>query len=286
MSLMYFNRKMRVPIRRNSGFNAHRRPSNGSINRWNYPYSGYFGKSVGNRVYGMPFGSTTSLRRPVRTTVRRNLFSDQSSSANKGRKTIEEVHDGSDYLLRSNTSKVSYISYPPLSRSEFGNRLDAFVKILGFNVSGSVALRHLEHRDSGAIQGIHGIYCTAVVRDKRPCQFSAVEPILPFPELFGLEKIACSSLRVRDSHRSRFSLVYQKKVVVNSSLATHVFKFNYCVKFNRFPFWVSFKDTSDSEPSGLYSNVSKNALIVYYVWLCDSNVTADSYVKYDLNYIG
>uniref|UniRef100_Q88947 Nuclear shuttle protein n=1 Tax=Tomato yellow leaf curl Thailand virus-[1] TaxID=221541 RepID=Q88947_9GEMI len=277
---------MRVPIRRPFGFNSDRRPSGGSMFRYNYPYANYFGRRVGNRVYGMPFGSTTSVRRPIRSTVRRNLFSDQSSSGNKSRKTIEEVHDGSDYLLGNNTSKVSYISYPPLSRSEFGNRLDAFVKILGFNVSGSVAVRHLEQRATGASQGIHGIYCTAVVRDKRPCQFSAVEPIVPFPELFGLEKMACSSLRVRDIHRSRFSLVYQKKVVVNSSLPTHVFKFNYSVKFNRFPFWVSFKDTSDSEPSGRYSNVSKNALIVYYVWLCDTNVTADSYVKYDLNYIG
>nr|AAR98607.1 NSP protein [Tomato yellow leaf curl Thailand virus] len=218
-----------------------RRPSGGSYVRYNYPYANYFGKRVGNRVYGMPFCSTTPVRRPIRNTVRRNLFSDQSSSGNKSRKTIEEVHDGSDYLLCNNTSKVSYISYPPLSRSEFGNRLDAFVKILGFNVSGSVAVRHLEHRSSGAGQGIHGIYCTAVVRDKRPCQFSAVEPIVPFPELFGLEKMACSSLRVRDIHRSRFSLVYQKKVVVNSPLPTHVFKFNILLNLIGFRFGCHLK---------------------------------------------
>nr|AWL54272.1 nuclear shuttle protein [Tomato yellow leaf curl Kanchanaburi virus] len=277
---------MRVPIRRNSGFNSDRRPSNGSIHRWNYPYSGYFGRRIGNRVYGMPFGSRQVQRREFQQTHRLIKSSEHVSSRRKFMKTVEEIHDGTDYLLCSNMSKVSYISYPPLSGTEHGSRAESYLKVLGFNVSGSVVLKQPHMREADLSQGIHGIFTTVIVRDKRPCQFSAVDPIIPFVELFGPEKRACSTLRVRDSYKNRFSVVYQKKHVVNSALTTHVFRYNFNVKFSRFPFWVSFKDTSNAEPTGLYSNVSKNALVVYYVWLCDSNVTSEVHVQYDLNYIG
>nr|UKT68865.1 BV1 [Pepper yellow leaf curl Thailand virus]WAK98705.1 BV1 [Pepper yellow leaf curl Thailand virus] len=277
---------MRVPIRRNSGFNSDRRPSNGSIQRWNYPYSSYFGRRIGNRVYGMPFGNQQVQRREFKQTQRLTKSSEQVSSRRKSVKTVEEIHDGTDYLLCSNMSKVSYISYPPLSSTEYGSRAESYLKVLGVTVSGSVVLKQTGMREADGSHGIHGIFTTVVVRDRRPCQFSAVDPIIPFAELFGGEKRACSALRVRDSYKNRFSVIYQKKHVVNSALSTHVFRYSFSVKFTRFPFWVSFKDTSNAEPTGRYSNVFKNALVVYYVWLCDSNVTAEVHVQYDLNYIG
>ncbi|BAF02739.1 nuclear shuttle protein [Pepper yellow leaf curl Indonesia virus] len=277
---------MRIPIRTPMGSNRDRRGGSGSIFRWNNPYSRYFGRRVGTRVYGMPFGGSSVPRRHVSNSVRRNLFSDHQDKGRKRRNSIEEVHDGTDYLLCNNTSKVSYISYPAMCRSDFSSRIDSFVRVLGFNVSGSVVARQQERVDGSKTSGIHGIFSTVVVRDKKPCEFSSVDPLIPFAEIFGHEKGACSTLRVRDAHRNRFVLVQQKKCVVNTALPVHVFRFVYSVRFNRYPLWVSFKDTTDVEPSGLYSNVSKNALLVYYVWLCDSNVTSDIHVKYDLDYIG
>ncbi|AMK07580.1 BV Protein [Lycianthes yellow mosaic virus] len=276
---------MRIPIRTPMGLNRDRRNSGGGVFRSNYPYARYFGRRVGQRVYGMPFGSVNRRSGGV-SMLRRNLFSGRQEPRQRSRQTIEEVQDGSDYLLCNNTSKVSYLTFPAKSRSEFSSRVDSYIKLLGLNVSGSVIARQLERSDVAATNGIHGIFTTVIVRDKRPCQFSSVDPLIPFGEIFGLEKGACSTLRIRDQHRNRFSLVYQKKCVVNTALPEHVFRFSYNVRFCSYPLWVSFKDTEDSEHTGLYSNVSKNAIIVYYVWLCDANVTSEIHVKYDLHYNG
>ena len=276
---------MRIPIRTPGGFNVDRIVTGGAAFRPNYSYRRYFGRRVGQRVYGMPFSGGSQRPRGV-PNARRSLFSVHPETRRKTRQTIEEVQDGTNYLLCNNTSKVSYLTYPAKSRSEFSSRVDSYIKLLSLSVSGSVVARHLDRSDGASGSGIHGIFTTVIVRDKRPCQFSAVDPLIPFADVFGLEKGACSTLRVRDQHRDRFSLVYQKKCVINTALPEHVFRFSYNVRFSSYPVYVAFKDTEDSEPTGLYGNVSKNALIVYYVWLCDASVTSEIHVKYDLNYIG
>nr|QFV20485.1 hypothetical protein [Pepper yellow leaf curl Thailand virus] len=189
--------KMRVPIRRNTGFNSDRRPFNGSIHRWNYPYSSCFGRRIGNRVYGMPFGNQQVQRREFKQTQRLTKASDHVSCRRKSSKTVEEIHDGTDYLLCSNMSKVSYISYPPLSSTEYGSRAESYLKVLGVTVSGSVVLKQTGMSEADGSHGIHGIFTTVVVRDRRPCQFSAVDPIIPFAELFW---------RRREGHAPRYVL--------------------------------------------------------------------------------
>ena len=108
---------MRIPIRTPGGFNVDRRVTGGAAFRPNYSYRRYFGRRVGQRVYGMPFSGGSQRPRGV-PNARRNLFSVHSETRRKTRQTIEEVQDGTNYLLCNNTSKVSYLTYPAKSRSE------------------------------------------------------------------------------------------------------------------------------------------------------------------------
>ena len=113
---------MRIPIRTPGGFNVDRRVTGGAAFRPNYSYRRYFGRRVGQRVYGMPYSGGSQRPRGV-PNARRNLFSVHPETRRKTRQTIEEVQDGTNYLLCNNTSKVSYLTYPAKSRSEFSSRV-------------------------------------------------------------------------------------------------------------------------------------------------------------------
>nr|AKV91673.1 NSP protein [Clerodendron golden mosaic virus] len=232
------------------------------------------------RILGVPF----SQRR--RDRVRTSLFSKNVDKVPMRVQTIEEVQSGTQYVLTNNTSKVSYITYPSISRSEFHSRSYDYIKVLSIYASGSVMVKDVGSKEESASTGINGIFTTVLVCDRRPTEYSAIDPIVPYAELFGLEQGSCSTLRVRDAHRERFWVVEQKKCVVNTPLSSYVFKFEYKWYSRTYPFWVRFKDSPSAEFSGRYSNVSKNALVLYYVWLCDSSVTADIHAKYETTYMG
>ena len=249
-----------------------------NFRRGRYPLTRF-----GNRVYG---AHVANPRRSVRPRVVTRLFSDTPGSSTMTSQVMEEVHEGADYMVLHNSSRVSYITYPAMCRSHFASRSRGYIKVLQVNVSGSAVLRNIEGSIGDGGGGIHGIFTTILVRDKKPCQYSALEPLIPYAELFGPESSSCATLRVRDPHKERFSVLHQKKTVVNTDMLTHLFRFNYSVKFKSYPFWVSFKDLSEDDRSGLYGNVAKNAIIVYYVWLCSCNVTSELHVKYDTTFVG
>nr|AFF58893.1 BV1 [Clerodendrum golden mosaic China virus] len=247
-------------------------------------YSPRLGRYISNRprsrVPAMPYAQRRHGR------VRSSLFSRNSDGVSMKVQTIEEVQNGTQYVLTNNTSKVSYITYPSISRSSFSSRVNDYVKVLSISASGSVVVKQVGSTPGATSTCINGIFTTVLVCDKRPSEFSSSDPIVPYGELFGLEHGSCSKLRVRDNHRDRFRVLQQKKCIVNTSLSTYVFKFDYTVQMRHYPFWVRFKDTPSLEASGRYGNIAKNALVLYYVWLCDSPVTAEVHVMYHTMYLG
>nr|AEA10366.1 NSP protein [Clerodendron golden mosaic virus] len=232
------------------------------------------------RILGVPF----SQRR--RDRVRTSLFSKNVDKVPMRVQTIEEVQSGTQYVLTNNSSKVSYITYPSISRSAFSSRTYDYIKVLSISASGSVVVKRVGSTSEAASTCINGIFTTVLVCDKRPSEYSSSEPIIPYGELFGLEQGSCSTLRVRENHRDRFRVIQQRKCIVNTSLPTYVFKFEYKAHLRAYPYWVRFRDSPSLEATGRYGNITKNALVLYYVWLCDSAATAEVHAKYDTLYLG
>ncbi|ACI24166.1 BV1 protein [Clerodendrum golden mosaic China virus] len=257
---------------------ARRRPASGPV------YSPRLGRYISGKPRSRNPGMSYSQRRHGR--VRTTLFNRNSDRVPMKIQTIEEVQTGPQYVITNNTSKVSYITYPSISRSAFCSRVNDYIKVLSVSASGSVVVKQVGSTPGASSTCINGIFTTVLVRDMRPSEFSSSDPIVPYGELFGLEQGSCSNLRVRDNHADRFRVLWQKKSIVNTSLSTYVFKFDYRVLMRHYPFWVRFKDIPSLEASGRYGNISKNALVLYYVWLCDSPVTAEVHVKYDTKYLG
>nr|WEX49705.1 BV1 protein [Clerodendrum golden mosaic China virus] len=247
-------------------------------------YSPRLGRYISSKSRSRIPGMSYAQRRHGR--VRSSLFNRNSDRVPMKVQTIEEVQTGPQYVLTNNTSKVSYITYPSISRSAFCSRVNDYIKVLSVCASGSVVVKHVGSTPGVSSTCINGIFTTVLVCDTRPSEFSSSDPIVPYGELFGLEQGSCSNLRVRENHADRFRVLQQKKSIVNTSLSTYVFKFDYRVYMRHYPFWVRFKDNPSLEASGRYGNIAKNALVLYYVWLCDSPVTAEVHVKYHTMYLG
>nr|WJN66637.1 NSP protein [Rose leaf curl virus]WJN66639.1 NSP protein [Rose leaf curl virus]WJN66643.1 NSP protein [Rose leaf curl virus] len=238
------------------------------------------GKLRPQRVY-----RRRALARPA---ARRELFGDDRSRVFTY-KTLTEDQFGPDMTICNNNYKSSYISMPLKTRAVDNNRVGDYIKLVNVSFTGTVCIKNVQmDSDAGSMLGLHGIFTCVLVRDKTPRVFTANEPLIPFPHLFGSINASCADLSIKDPYRDRFSVIRQVSYPVNTEKGYHMCRFKGTRRLSgKYPIWVSFNDdggTGDS--SGLYSNTTKNAILIYYVWLSDVSSQLELYCKYITRYIG
>uniref|UniRef100_Q2YHN5 Nuclear shuttle protein n=1 Tax=Indian cassava mosaic virus-[Ker5] TaxID=358182 RepID=Q2YHN5_ICMV len=227
-------------------------------------------------------------RGPVRPLARRNLFGDDHARAFTY-KTLSEDQFGPDFTIHNNNYKSSYISCLPNTRALSDNRVGDYIKLVNISFTGTVCIKNSQMESDGSpMLGLHGLFTCVLVRDKTPRIYSATEPLIPFPQLFGSINASYADLSIQDPYKDRFTVIRQVSYPVNTEKGDHMCRFKGTRRFvGRYPIWTSFKDDGGSgDSSGLYSNTYKNAILVYYVWLSDVSSQLEMYCKYVTRYIG
>nr|AVR48544.1 nuclear shuttle protein [Ramie yellow mosaic virus] len=216
-----------------------------------------------------------------------DLFGDPSSRQYK-RKELSETQHGSDYVVQNNRYVSTYVTLPSKSRTQINNRLRSYIKLNKLYINGTcyVHTNGME-TDTSNVQMLFGLLSIVVVRDKLPKLYSSAEPFMPFPSLFGSIESCRGVLKVAEQYKDRFVLLKHTSVMVNSpdGVVMRQFKTGNCIP-NSYTTWSSFKDDDEDNLSGQYSNTSRNALLVYYVWLSDVPSQVDLYSHINLKYIG
>ncbi|QGA69855.1 nuclear shuttling protein [Ocimum yellow vein virus] len=231
-----------------------------------------------------PFSRRSAPVRQVknRPPVKRKLFATSENS--KWRTlTLGELQSSEAYEVSANSCVASYISYPELGD---GGRHQTYFKIIKSVFSGSVLFKNdsSAYMDGGAGNGIHGIFAHVVVQDRKPRKYKTEEPLHSFADLFGSVAGISAELVLEERHRDRFRVLKQRKWTVNTAMDTYVMPLKGDCRISnnvRYPFWVSMKDDDGpAHGSGQYTNVQRNALLVYYAFISDNPCKAKLYFNY------
>nr|QGA69847.1 nuclear shuttling protein [Ocimum yellow vein virus] len=121
-------------------------------------------------------------------------------------------------------------------------------------------------------------------RTGNPRKYKTEEPLHSFADLFGSVAGISAELVLEERHRDRFRVLKQRKWTVNTAMDTYVMPLKGDCRISnnvRYPFWVSMKDDDGpAHGSGQYTNVQRNALLVYYAFISDNPCKAKLYFNY------
>ncbi|QUS52921.1 nuclear shuttle protein [Muntingia yellow spot virus] len=134
---------------------------------------------------------------------------------------------------------------------------------------------------------IEGVFSMVIVVDRRP-HLGASGRLHTFDELFGARIHSHGNLAVTASQRDRFYIRHVFKQVISVEKDTTMVDLEgvACFSNRRYNCWSTFKDVERDSCTGVYDNISKNAVLVYYCWMSDIPSKASTFVSFDLDYIG
>ncbi|CBA13351.1 nuclear shuttle protein [Abutilon Brazil virus] len=227
----------------------------------------------------------------VRRTDRKHRSSTVNKAPEDGKMTGQRMHEnqfGPDFVMGHNAAISTYITYPALGKSE-PNRSRSYIKLKRLRFKGTVKIErvHVDVNMDGVSPKIEGVFSMVVVVDRKP--HLGPSGCLPtFDELFGARIHSHGNLAITSSLKDRFYIRHVHKHVLSvekDSLMVDLEGTN-SLSSRRFNCWASFKDIDRDSCNGVYANISKNALLVYYCWMSDSSSKASTFVSFDLDYIG
>nr|AEI91426.1 nuclear shuttle protein [Abutilon mosaic Brazil virus] len=227
----------------------------------------------------------------VRRTERKHRSSNVNKAPEYGKMTVQRMHEnqfGPDFVMGHNGAISTYITYPTLGKSE-PNRSRSYIKLKRLRFKGTVKIERVQAdvNMDGVSSKIEGVFSMVVVVDRKP--HLGTSGCLPtFDELFGARIHSHGNLAITPSLKDRFYIRHVHKRVLSvekDSLMVDLEGTN-SLSNRRFNCWASFKDIDRDSCNGVYANISKNALLVYYCWMSDSSSKASTFVSFDLDYIG
>nr|BAW32356.1 NS ptotein [Corchorus golden mosaic virus] len=237
--------------------------------------------------YGRPVGRRSFVYRRA-PKLRVNVSAPKSQVDKLSRQRMHENQYGSQYAIMNNTSSVSFITYPRLGGPE-PNRSRAYIKLNRLRYKGTVNIDYLEPdigMDPNRVK-IAGVFTLAIVVDRKP-HVGPTGALPKFEDLFGANIFSSGSLDITAHLKERYYIrhvhkrvvsVEKESVLMNISGSMGLSSPQYCC-------WSSFKDLDVDTCSGSYSNVGKNALLVYYCLVSNVPSKASSFVSFDLDYLG
>nr|QNG62349.1 NSP [Tomato golden vein virus] len=203
----------------------------------------------------------------------------------------QRIHDnqfGPEFVMGHNTAISTFITFPSLCKTEPG-RSRAYIKLKRLRFKGTVKIErvHADVTMDGIIPKIEGVFSMVVVVDRKP-HLSSSGCLHTFDELFGARIHSHGNLAVTPSLKERFYIrhVWKKVISVEKDSMMVDLEGTTSLSNKRFNCWSAFKDLDRDSCNGVYANISKNALLVYYCWMSDTMSTASSFVSFDLDYVG
>nr|CRI68688.1 Nuclear shuttle protein [Pepper huasteco yellow vein virus] len=201
---------------------------------------------------------------------------------------IHENQYGPEFVMAHNTSVSTFINFPQMGKSQ-PNRSRSYIKLKCLHFKGTVKIERVgaELNMAGLSPKIEGVFTVVVVVDRKP-HLSSTGNLHTFDELFGARIHSHGNLAVTLSLKERFYIRHVLKRVISVEKDTMMLDLegSTCLSNRRFNCWSTFKDLDLSSCNGVYDNISKNALLVYYCWMSDAMSKASTFVSFDLDYVG
>ncbi|QDH06220.1 nuclear shuttle protein [Tomato interveinal chlorosis virus-2] len=220
---------------------------------------------------------------------RRSSKSDNSHEESKmSSQRIHENQYGSEFVMAHNSAISTFITFPSLGKIE-PNRSRSYIKLKRLRFKGTVKLERVQAdvNMDGATPKTEGVFSLVIVVDRKP-HLNASGSLHTFDELFGARIHSHGNLAISPSLKDRFYIRHVLKRVVSVERDTMMVDLEGTTSFSnrRVNCWSSFKDLDRDSCNGVYANISKNALLVYYCWMSDVMSKASTFVSFDLDYVG
>ncbi|AFZ77097.1 NSP [Sida ciliaris golden mosaic virus] len=214
-----------------------------------------------------------------------------SKPTDEPKMTSQRIHEnqyGTDFAMAHNTAVQTFISYPSISKS-LPNRTRSYIKLKRLRFKGTVKIERVPtdvNMDCSAPK-TEGVFSLVVVVDRKP-HLTPAGGLHTFDELFGARINSHGNLCISPSLKDRFYIRHVLKRVLSVEKDTVMVDIEGSTPLSnrRFNCWATFKDLDIETRKGVYDNISKNALLVYYCWMSDTVSKASIFVSYDLDYIG
>nr|AQT01615.1 NSP [Tomato yellow spot virus] len=221
----------------------------------------------------------------------RRRSSIQTKAHEEGKMAAQRIHEnqfGPEFVMAHNSAISTFISYPSLGKTE-PNRTRSYVKLKRLRFTGTVKIERV-HNDvtmDGSGPKIEGVFSLVVVVDRKP-HLGSSGCLHTFDELFGARIHSHGNLAITPSLKDRFYIrhVFKRVLSVEKDTLMVDLEGTTSLSNRRFNCWSTFKDIDRDSCNGVYANISKNALLVYYCWMSDSSSKASTFVSFDLDYIG
>ncbi|ABW70183.1 nuclear shuttle protein [Macroptilium golden mosaic virus] len=201
---------------------------------------------------------------------------------------IHENQYGPEFVMAHNSAISTFISYPSLGKSE-PNRSRSYIKLKRLRFKGTVKIERVQAdvNMDGSIPKVEGVFSLVVVVDRKP-HLGSTGCLHTFDELFDARIHSHGNLNITPSLKDRFYIkhVFKRVLSVEKDTLMVDVEGSTWLSNRRFNSWAMFKDLDHDSCKGVYDNISKNALLVYYCWMSDTMSKASSYVSFDLDYIG
>ncbi|AAD09669.1 nuclear shuttle [Tomato mottle Taino virus] len=214
-----------------------------------------------------------------------------SKPTDEPKMTAQRIHEnqyGPDFVLAHNSAISTFISYPCLGKIE-PNRSRSYIKLKRLRFKGTVKIERvqMDMNMDGSAPKVEGVFSLVVVMDRKP-HLSGSGCLHTFDELFGARIHSHGTLNIVPSLKDRFYIrhVFKRVLSVEKDTLMVDVEGTTALSTRRFNCWATFKDLDRDSCKGVYDNVSKNAILVYYCWMSDTVSKASSFVSFDLDYVG
>ncbi|AGV02080.1 NSP [Cotton chlorotic spot virus] len=246
--------------------------------------------------------STTYRRSSTRNPVYKRAYVVKRGKWKRGVNNTRNSHDGvkmkeqrmhenqfgPEFVMGHNTAIATYINFPNLVKTE-PNRSRSYIKIKRLSFKGTVKIDRVpvDMSIEGSIPTTEGVFSLVIVVDRKP-HLNSSGSLHTFDELFGARINSHGKLDIVQSLKDRFYIRHVLKRVLSANKDTMMIDLEGTMTLSnkRNNCWATFKDLDNESCNGVYANISKNALLVYYCWMSDVVSKASTFVSYDLDYVG
>ncbi|CCH63326.1 NSP [Sida golden mosaic Florida virus] len=255
-----------------------------------YPFRSKRGSYFSNRRFNSRntvFNRFTAVKR--HDGKRRGAISTKPSDEPKmSAQRIHENQYGPNFVMAHNTATSTFISYPDLGKME-PNRSRSYIKLKRLRFKGTVKIERVQSdmNMDGSVPKVEGVFSLVVVVDRKP-HLGPSGCLHTFDELFGARIHSHGNLSIAPSLKDRYYIrhVFKRVLSVEKDTLMADVEGSTTLSNRRFNCWSTFKDIDRDSCKGVYDNISKNALLIYYCWMSDTPSKASTYVSFDLDYIG
>nr|CRI68444.1 Nuclear shuttle protein [Pepper golden mosaic virus]CRI68446.1 Nuclear shuttle protein [Pepper golden mosaic virus] len=205
--------------------------------------------------------------------------------------TSQRIHEnqyGPEFVMAHNASISTFINYPVLGKTQ-PNRSRSYIKLKRLSFKGTVKIErvHADVNMDGICSKIEGVFSLVIVVDRKP-HLSSSGALHTFDEVFGARIHSHGNLTITASLKDRYYVRHVLKRVLSVEKDSVMVDIEGCTSLSskRFNCWATFRDLEHDTCNGVYANISKNAILIYYCWMSDVMSKASTFVSYNLDYVG